>query len=1436
MDDLKAQLKKYREKLLNFTGRNRELYYYPNKGKALNLTELHSIANPDATEKRGEEQLRKIPEVIRMNSNSLRSFFEGDSLDLNEYLLFKSALPEPIEKRLKKLRSEDIAFQKEYGLSGTWLLGPFLVWHQKDRFNQFKPAITPLLKCPIDIENKKNDWKLILESSEYEWNPTLVVALKNYWNVELPDANTFETVEELVRAFIRALANRSLTVRHDESKSLTLPNRVKLFEKIVDEETGEITKRELRPENSLSADEISFYASITKDSFILMDVFYVDLINASSLPLYADYEKMMEGFENHPILSVLLGSGAQVSDGDKVNITVSELDSAYKEYSNKFVVDVDGSQHKAVVAAAQSDSIVLVGPPGTGKSQTITNLIASNLSEGKKVLFVAEKRAALDVVHDRLSQVGVDAPCVLVHGASVSYSDVYKSVVENTKLDFPSPGNWKQASDRLDRIKGKINEYRLALEAIHTPSELDSAGIFAELGRFHDVPHSEELGNRLQGLKYTTILELGAEVDRLRLHIQKVPEYSKNLLRYLKTPLTQQDVSHIERNIEQLKKLHPTVASLEDQLTELTNNRCGKVNAREIPLSGLQSCLDHVKRANLGVLSSALSLKERFPSVRLFLSKLDSLVETLRKQKANLDLTSENATSEMAQTLFRYFGAEAHFFSILTGKYWQQRKMLQFFLGNSFRDKKASRLEIVEGFLKYNSAYEELKNLLALVGCVQPITLRDLPGIEHLVSDIRNTAMCYDFAAFTSESLQWHTHPKSEVEIRELADFVSKLLSIREQSGRILPEWTQKLASISPLFEAGSQAGQIHNMQHSEALAVVLAIGECLKDWEAIERIHLKIKEIEKDFALTGLEKVIGDHLAHHLIDWSSVMRASVARIWHRQVLNTHRVLKGFERTEFESWVKEFQELTDGQTEMAPQEVNAHALGQLGSLFTLKPDSAKSLKAIEKEAEKQRRVKPLRQLFEDGHKNMLFAAKPCWLMNPLAISQFLPNIPELFDVVIFDEASQVRVEAALPCLYRAKKAIVVGDPNQMPPTNFFELSSVEDEEDDDEESFIELENSILDLAQLKFPRELLTWHYRSRDEALITFSNRAFYAGKLIAVPNPKVIAQEPRAYSFVQVPGFYNSKTGNVVEAQAVAGFVQQHLLSGDTRSIGVIAFGEVQRRAVEEALSKLREGNSQFDGAYTRAFEKNEEGLFVKNLENVQGDERDVIVLSIGYAPPAAGKKLRLHFGPLTIQGGERRLNVAITRAKKQMAIFCSFDPTLIPSSNEDLSNNRRNALIGKFLQYARSVAQGDQEQAITILDSLGTPGLGNARKGINRFEADVKRELEKEGHQVDAQIGTCGFFIDLAVRHPSIPGNYIIGIECDGAQFHSTPYARERDKIREALLRSRGWKIHRVWSQDWSQSRSAEIARMLVAVKAAIAEEKSKTATVLQFKKGG
>ena len=463
------------------------------------------------------------------------------------------------------------------------------------------------------------------------------------------------------------------------------------------------------------------------------------------------------------------------------------------------------------------------------------------------------------------------------------------------------------------------------------------------------------------------------------------------------------------------------------------------------------------------------------------------------------------------------------------------------------------------------------------------------------------------------------------------------------------------------------------------------------------------------------------------------------------------------------------------------------------------------------EIAKQRRLLPVRQLVKRAGAAMQ-AIKPVFMMSPLSVAQFLEPGAITFDMLVIDEASQVRPIEALGAIGRCRQLVVVGDERQLPPTAFFSKLARNEEEEQDEDdagSRVALVESILGLCSAcGVPERMLRWHYRSKHESLIAVSNREFYDNQLYIVPSPdtKSSTMGLRFHHLPQGTFDVGGARNNRVEARAVAAAVMSHARSSPDLSLGVVAFSAAQRRVIVDELELLRRQSEKTEEFFTS--EHLNEPFFVKNLENVQGDERDVMFISVGYGRNQQGRML-MRFPTLGSDGGERRLNVLITRAKRRCEVFSSI-------TDEDIDLDRAHgkgvAAFKQFLRYARTGDLDISRMTDREFDSI--------------FEEQVAAALTEHRYVVQQQVGQSGFFIDLAVVDAERPGRYLIGIECDGAAYHSSRSARDRDRLRQAVLEDHGWTIHRIWSTDWFKQPDTQLRQTIAAIEAARLKVQSET----------
>lgn len=574
---------------------------------------------------------------------------------------------------------------------------------------------------------------------------------------------------------------------------------------------------------------------------------------------------------------------------------------------------------------------------------------------------------------------------------------------------------------------------------------------------------------------------------------------------------------------------------------------------------------------------------------------------------------------------------------------------------------------------------------------------------------------------------------------------------------------------------------------------------ELLEDW-------IDYRDIRKECVAGGLLSYLNilDLQKNNPNDIIGAFKKRFYKLWLDSVIIKFKAVSNFRRKIQDKTIENFKALDRQQLDIAKLRIREKMVNSLPPLdrFT---SGLGEISILKREMNKSRRIMPIRRLFANIP-NIVLTLKPCLMMSPLSVSLFLEANSFEFDVVIFDEASQICTENAIGAIVRGKQVIIAGDSKQLPPTNFFNASTSSNEFDDDGEDDEGYE-SVLDEAVL-LPEKTLLWHYRSRHEHLIAFSNAKIYKNQLITFPsNMENLPDSGVEYIYVD-GGSYDrgGRRGNVIEAQKVAELVFEHFqkykTTGLKRSLGVIAFGEAQQTAIDTSLRKLRMERPEFEQFFS---EEIEEPFFVKNLENVQGDERDTIIFSIGYAKTDTGV-MYMNFGPLSKLGGERRLNVAITRAKYNVKLVGSILPADI---DVDRITSEGPKLLRAYIDFAMRgpvvLESAVEESDVVQFDSP--------------FEEAVYNYLDRKGFKVVTQVGCSGYRIDMAVKHPNVSGCYVLGIECDGAAYHSAKNARERDRLRQDVLENMGWNIYRIWSTDWIKDPITEGERLISAIQKAI-----------------
>jgi hypothetical protein len=1036
------------------------------------------------------------------------------------------------------------------------------------------------------------------------------------------------------------------------------------------------------------------------------------------LPMVRDLENATEALLDSELICALAGDEEARETIRQRHPEMSEAEPDHVPPQDEFLVlDADASQSYVINAAVAGADLVVEGPPGTGKSQTISNMIATLSARGQRVLFVAEKRAAIDAVLVRLERVGLGDLVLDLHEGAGSKqrlaADIDRALRSVGSLLRP---DMAVAQERLARNRSTLVS---RVDALHRPREPWGVSVYEVLVRLTGIPDSDSSALRLDP---PTLARLdGPAFRQCKVDVEALVGLGG---------LATGGSSPWGRAMQAGSIPSPEAA--QEALSALT-----KLSTRTLP-QATAAFSQAVAQCGL-VPPSAVS---EWPQVLGLWKSVATTLETFESSVFTLPL--DETVRDLAPATRGAFGRAGA--SLANGRYKEARRaVLADWKGN--KPKSAQLHAAVLQAASVASAWRQ-----AAVGDSKPSVPADLTRLEEAYSQLLSELQTV--SAWTSRPglPRWTIAQEENFLGRLRADTPTlyKLPEIATLRTRLTA------AGLGPLLEDIAS----RNLSFEQA-------GACLE--------HIWLASI--------LEAVsIAD-------PWIGTFDGQM----HRRIIEEYRVA---DRAHIET---------------APERVRRAVAENATRMRDQFPQESQ---VLQHQSRLKRGHQPVRQLFGSAP-NVLGSLKPCWAMSPLVVSQLLPA-KKIFDVVIFDEASQVTPADAVGALMRAGRVIVAGDSKQLPPTNFFAASSGGGEDDEDTEDEIIAAGtkgmeSVLDAMSALLPppkgSRTLGWHYRSHDERLIAFSNAQpnLYNWGLTTFPG--VGGEDCIRHELVPfVPGRVGQEDSVGDEVLRVVDLVAEHARSRPDESLGVIAMGIKHANRIDEALRRARVDDEGLDAFLSGEASQQSlvEQFFVKNLERVQGDERDAIILTIGYGKTSDGRML-YRFGPINNEGGYRRLNVAVTRARIRMTVVSSF-------SSIDMDINRLRSdgaqMLQRYLAYAESGGS-----------DLGDVAM--SKPELNPFERDVADKLTTAGIPLVAQFGCCGYYIDYAAQHPARPGQMVLAIECDGVSYHSSPTARDRDRLRQEHLERLGWRFHRISSQDWFYRREEEIARAVDAYRQAVTE---------------
>lgn len=1197
--------------------------------------------------------------------------------------------------------------EEENGKSTLYLGIGLLKWYEPK--NKDIPRFAPILLIPVELSRKSVNSKFMLRSREEETmiNITLLEYLKQEFKFNLNSLETLPTDDFGV----------------DVPKVLAIIRNA-----ILNLEGWDVLEQMVL--GTFSFNKLILWQDISK---------YADKIQKSSI-----VKSLIDGKLSETLESVEM-------DAESLeNMSSSEL---------MLPISTDNSQLNAVKNAHQNKTFILHGPPGTGKSQTITNIIADALANDKKVLFVAAKKAALDVVHSRLENIGLGAFCLELHSNKSKKSDVLKQF-ERT-LDVPKyqiNADFAEEAKRLDERKLELGKYinqlhkkfKIGWSLFDTVSYLETHHIKMD-DRFM-------IDTALENVDVTIWNNWKDWLIPFASIVQKVGQPSSHPLRFIKTENHQYENKnlilgavnqYLDKENAALKIKHDL--QLENSDNNLVTDLLEFLQTNSVKLNLLDISFDETQT----------NLFKNWLTQQDLLQKIESQVLIqFNSGIFNLDIQPLNILWNQAKHTW------------FIPKWFKQRKVKQQLNGYS-KSEIESEVQIDELFAKLEE-YKKIKNQLTNQNFVT-VTNSATPYFNGNSYDILSIEKDFNIIQIAKDLGQKTGIQNFQIWLR---DFLTK-----NGTQQNLPAFISEIKSF--------QESRIDLLQYvseipkNPELKNIIQNIDQLDSWVNYNALKSKAKDLELDWLIRFLEEdLLNTNSLEQEFDKIIHLNLFIKTIYKFQTLNS------FDADIYESQIQQYKDLHREFTQLTKNQLILRLSDRIPN-FVQEAAQSSEIGILQKAIRNKGRGLSIRKLF-DQIPGLIPRLKPCMLMSPISVAQYFDVNQEHFDIVIFDEASQLPTSEAISALARAKQAIIVGDPKQMPPTSFFATSKT----DEDNMELEDLESILDDCLALSIPSNYLLRHYRSKHESLISFSNAHFYDNKLLTFPSPDDLN---RKVTFEFVDGFYDKgKTRtNINEAQAIIAYIKNHFQSKNKKSIGVVTFSQTQQNLIEDLLQELFQENQHLE-----EFSMNsEEPLFIKNLENVQGDERDIILFSVGYGPDEDGK-VSMNFGPLNRDGGWRRLNVAVTRARYEMKVFSSL-------KGDQIDLNRTNAEgvkgLKNFLNFSE---KGMMNQDMTLRN-----------QNEKSIVTSIAHFLESHGLKTQTNIGTSDYKVDIGIIDPDNQHEYLLAILVDSENYFKVSTTNDRELLAPSVLKGLGWNVFRIWTLDWIKNKDkivAEIKTLLEQIK--------------------
>lgn len=1368
-DTPEGRLSKWKSKLLDLTLRNRLLNFKPTQS-TLQFVAPNLVTIEDALADGAEFKIRPLPGIMEGNDPRMaqvhtnragRSPVDDMALDAlaNKELLAR-VQQDALDGNLLAIFSAARTGLEEGGANTLYLAIGLLRWTETEKADA--AHLAPIFLVPVTLQRQsvRSGFRLSRHDDEAIVNPTLLQLLKNSFELRVPGLDVILTDEHGIDV-AKVLQSFRLAVR-------------------------EIPKWEV------------------------LEQAHLGIFSFTKYLMWKDLQDRTEQLKGNRVVKHLIENPGQAFAREGRDSDFERLDDTHRPQDILAPLLSDSSQLKAICAIDAGRDLVLEGPPGTGKSQTITNLIAHSLAKGKTVLFVSEKMAALEVVHRRLTSIGLGPFCLELHSSKTKKSEVLQQLGKALDIGGQrTADDWSREADRLAQLRLELNGLVDSLHLLH-PNGLT---VFEAIGTC-----IQNAGRAPSPMPWVDALTHGRDdVDRLRETVRKMSTLAGALDQLDGHALGQ--VGKSEWSPTWQDELLVAAQAADQAIRSVKDQAIAVGNLLGQPVIGLSlesySHIDSLADVLLAApkVPVGLARQAHDPGARARVHALakHGIDRNGHWGRVGTGWKAQLATLNSTELLAQWDRA--------TSTWWPKSALAQRAIKTRmalFReDAKRPTDAVIRSMLAPLADVNVEDQVLRSMHADAEALLED--AYAGLNTDWARLARHEEWAAKFSRAVTLAAGGDAgqanalRLKLQPLVADDRMALAPGGHGGRALLEfrdaWRHLLQQLDALETLAKPLSPLQGPAGADgALERVQGV---LGGWQSAKR-HLQpwcLWRNARDQAVAqGLQGVVAtvEIGAVPLREVEAHFEFSYRHWWVKKTIDNDPVLRSFSSADHERKIREFRQADARFQKLTEKYIAATLFGRVpsGVGAAVSPDS--ELGRLRRELQKQRKQMPVRQLVQ-GLPTLLPKLKPCLLMSPLSVAQYLDAGYAQFDLVVFDEASQIPVWDAVGAIARGKQLAVVGDPKQLPPTNFFNKSSDTDDGAAGDDQVEDLESILDECLGAGMNRLSLQWHYRSKHESLITFSNVAYYDSKLITFPSP---VTDDVAVRFERVHGVYDrgATRTNRAEAEAIVKGIEAHYLSNTKKdqTLGVVTFNQTQQSLIETLLDARRRTSQALDRAIAAS---SHEPLFIKNLENVQGDERDVIFFSITYGPDAAGKTT-MNFGPLNGEGGHRRLNVAISRAREGVVIYSTLMPQQI-----DLAKVRA-AGVRDLKHYLEFALQGPR----ALVEQSMPTGL----EPDSPFETAVIRVLRDRNWVVHPQVGCSGYRIDLGVVDPRAPGRYLVGIECDGRSYHSGATARDRDRLRQHVLERLGWRIHRIWSTDWWLNPEAEVEKIVARLQEILASD--------------